>query len=174
MIIEEYNILIQILTEFRQEISNMENEIQNNLECIRDIEASLKAFTDAEPEDFKVFSPRNMENLHKEEIAVLRKEKSVHEERNRELENRKRIFEKYIPSLEEILKSSPEIPAENKVSAQELHDSSIRDLDDLVQKIEKSSTHIVMNPLQAKQDFAVIGSCLKQTVDKMRNTVWIV
>lgn len=174
MIIEEYNALKNILSEFRQEANNIESQIQSEEENIKDIDASLKAFTDAEPEDYKVFSPRKMENLHREEIASLRKEKSVYEGKNRELQNQKKIYEKYIPILEEILKYPPESREGEIVSAQELHDSSIRELDELVQRIETSSTHIVMNPIQAKQDFAVIGSCLKKTVDKMRDTVWIV
>ena len=76
--------------------------------------------------------------------------------------------------MENILKCPPPNRVKEPVAAQELHDSSIQTLDEIVQKIELSSTQIVMNPIQAKQDFAVIGSCLKKTVDKMRETVWIV
>lgn len=174
MRMEEYRTLKNILLEFRQEVETIEKQIQEDLEYIREKEVSLKALTGDEPEDFKVFSPRKPETLHKAEIERLRKEKSVYEGKNRELENRKSIFEKYIPIFEDIVKCTPEESKEERISAQELHDSVMCDLEKLVQKIESSSTHIVMNPIQAKQDFAVIGSCLKNTIDKMKNTVWIV
>ena len=62
----------------------------------------------------------------------------------------------------------------SKETAEELHDASIRDLEQLACKIEQIGALIVRNPIQARQDLAVIGRSLTETVNKMRDTVWIV
>ena len=174
MVIEEYDALQKILSEFRQEVNTIEEQIQRDMECIRDREASIQAFTDAEPEDFKVFSPRKMEAVHREEIERIRQEKSVCENRGRELKEKKEFLVKYIEKLEKILKCRKKDIIKGNEAERELQDTVIHDLDQLVHKIEQSSSQIVGNPVQAKQDFAVIGQSLKENVDKMRDTVWLI
>lgn len=174
MKVDDYNALKGMLSEFRQEVKDIDTQLQTDMERIRDIDARLKVFRDAEPEDFKVFSPRNMEAVHREEIERIREEKSVYEKNDRELIEKKEFLLKYIIKLEGILKCRKKDSFLEEEEAEELHDACIRDLEQLVHKIEQSSAHIVTNPIQARQDFAVIGRSLKETVDKMRDTVWIV
>lgn len=174
MRLEDYNALKEMLSEFRQEVQEIESELGSDRERIRDIDARLKVFHDAEPEDFKVFSPRKMEAVYREEIEQIREEKSAYESHDRELNGKKEFLVRYIDKLEKILKCRKKDLLQKKETAEELHDASIRDLDRLVSKIEQSAGQIIKNPMQAKQDFAVIGRSLKETVDKMRDTVWIV
>ena len=138
------------------------------------MDARLRVFTDAEPEDFKVFSPRKMEAVHREEIERIRQEKSVCENRGRELKEKKEFLVKYIEKLEKILKCRKKDIIKGDEAERELQDTVIHDLDQLVHKIEQSSSQIVGNPVQAKQDFAVIGQSLRENVDKMRDTVWLI
>lgn len=174
MRLEDYNALKEMLSEFRQEVQEIEAELNSDRERIRDIDARLKAFHDAEPEDFKVFSPRKMETVYREEIEQIREEKCAYESHDRELNGKKEFLARYIDKLEKILKCRKKNLLQEKETAAELHDASIRDLDQLVSKIEQSAGQIIKNPIQAKQDFAVIGRSLKETVDKMKDTVWIV
>lgn len=174
MRLDDYNTLKEMLSEFRREVTEIEEELYSDTERIRDMDARLRVFTDAEPEDFKVFSPRKMEAVHREEIERIRQEKSVCENRGRELKEKKECLVKYIEKLEKILKCRKKDIIKGDEAERELQDTVIHDLDQLVHKIEQSSSQIVGNPVQAKQDFAVIGQSLKENVDKMRDTVWLI
>ncbi len=174
MRLDDYNTLKEMLSEFRREVTEIEEELYSDTERIRDMDARLRVFTDAEPEDFKVFSPRKMEAVHREEIKRIRQEKSVCENRGRELKEKKEFLIKYIEKLEKILKCRKKDIIKGDEAERELQDTVIHDLDQLVHKIEQSSSQIVGNPVQAKQDFAVIGQSLKENVDKMRDTVWLI
>lgn len=174
MRLDDYNTLKEMLSEFRREVTEIEEELYSDTERIRDMDARLRVFTDAEPEDFKVFSPRKMEAVHREEIKRIRQEKSVCETRGRELKEKKEFLIKYIEKLEKILKCRKKDIIKGDEAERELQDTVIHDLDQLVHKIEQSSSQIVGNPVQAKQDFAVIGQSLKENVDKMRDTVWLI
>ncbi len=174
MRLDDYNTLKEMLSEFRREVTEIEEELYSDTERIRDMDARLRVFTDAEPEDFKVFSPRKMEAVHREEIERIRQEKSVCENRGRELKEKKEFLVKYIEKLEKILKCRKKDIIKGDEAERELQDTVIHDLDQLVHKIEQSSSQIVGNPVQAKQDFAVIGQSLKENVDKMRDTVWLI
>lgn len=174
MRLDDYNALKEMLSEFRREVTEIEEELYSDTERIRDMDARLRVFTDAEPEDFKVFSPRKMEAVHREEIERIRQEKSVCENRGRELKEKKEFLVKYIEKLEKILKCRKKDIIKGDEAERELQDTVIHDLDQLVHKIEQSSSQIVGNPVQAKQDFAVIGQSLKENVDKMRDTVWLI
>lgn len=174
MRLDDYNALKEMLSEFRREVTEIEEELYSDTERIRDMDARLRVFTDAEPEDFKVFSPRKMEAVHREEIERIRQEKSVCENRRRELKEKKEFLVKYIEKLEKILKCRKKDIIKGDEAERELQDTVIHDLDQLVHKIEQSSSQIVGNPVQAKQDFAVIGQSLRENVDKMRDTVWLI
>ena len=174
MWLDDYNALKEMLSEFRREVTEIEEELYSDTERIRDMDARLRVFTDAEPEDFKVFSPRKMEAVHREEIERIRQEKSVCENRGRELKEKKEFLVKYIEKLEKILKCRKKDIIKGDEAERELQDTVIHDLDQLVHKIEQSSSQIVGNPVQAKQDFAVIGQSLRENVDKMRDTVWLI
>lgn len=174
MRLDDYNALKEMLSEFRQEVKDIETQLLADRERILEIDGRLKFFQDTEPEDFKVFSPRKMETVYREEIEQIREEKSGYESHDRELDGKKEFLSKYIDKLEKILKCRKKDLYQETETAEELHDASIRDLELLVCKIEQSSAQIIRNPIQAKQDFAVIGQSLKETVDKMRDTVWII
>ena len=69
MNLDNYNILKGIVKELRRELTELENEIQYNLRCMKEADIYVHSFLDEESADFKVFSPRNNENVHKNESA---------------------------------------------------------------------------------------------------------
>lgn len=174
MRLDDYNALKEMLSEFRQEAEEIETEFLSDRERVREIDARLKVFKEAEPEDFKVFSPITMETMHREEIERIRKEKSFYESHDRELSGKKEFLDRYIEKLEKIVKCRRKDIIQGKETAEELHDASIRELEELADRIEQGSAQIARNPIQARQDFAVISRCLKDTADKIRDTVWII
>ena len=80
MVKEDYYTLKEVLTELRREIKDLKKKITANTERIVEIDSRLKVYRDAEPEDFKVFSPRNAEAVHREEIQQIKKEREALEE----------------------------------------------------------------------------------------------
>ncbi len=174
MVKEDYYTLKEVLTELRREIKDLKKKIMANTERIVEIDSRLKVYRDAEPEDFKVFSPRNAEAVHREEIQQIKKEREALEEQNREWNQRKATLGKYAGKLEKVLKSRDENSCLERETADSLQSSSIEALEHLVHKIEQSSSLIPKNPVQARQDLAVIGRNLQETVDKIRDTVWII
>ena len=174
MVIDDYNALKDMLQELRREVKALKKQMETNTERILEIERRLKVFNDAEPEDFKVFSPRTMEAAHREEIRQIKDEKARLEEQNKELNQRRETQGRYARTLEKVLKFREESSCMEREEADRLHRESMEALDQTVQKIEQSSALIVKNPTQARQDFAVISREIRETVDRIRDTVWIV
>ena len=63
MLIDDY---IDVISELKQEVIKLDNQIDCNSRSMREADVYLENFE--EPEDVKVFSPRNMETVHREEI----------------------------------------------------------------------------------------------------------
>lgn len=120
---EDYDILREILEEYRQEEAELHTRIDANSRFIREEKTHLKAFSESEPDGFRYFSPRSAENIHREEIKSIQKEISAREEQNKKLNKRKKILAARMDSLRNILNSvETESGAENapgKASSQE-------------------------------------------------------
>lgn len=114
MLRKDYDTLREILEEFRQEEKGIRVRMEENSRLIREAQVHLNAFSESEPEDFRYFSPRSAENIHREEINGIRKEISVREEQNRKLNKRKKILAGRIESLRNVLThGAEEAPAEH-------------------------------------------------------------
>ena len=76
---EDYQALQEMLKEFREEAAELQARIEKYEERVKEAELYLKAIQDSEPEDRKVFSPRRVEVLYKEEIGRIKEQKALHE-----------------------------------------------------------------------------------------------
>lgn len=103
MMLDEYNGLCEMVEEFRQEAAGLDEKINSNEKRMAELEAHLKIYTESEPEDFKVFSPRRMETVYSEEIEKIRSEKSSREEENQELYQKKSVLDKRIHLISNII-----------------------------------------------------------------------
>ena len=168
---EDRNALFEMLNEFRREAAEMEVQIQEHLGCIREAEVYLRVFENLEPEDKKVFSPRKMEILYKEEIDRIKEEKSSHEERNRGLCARKAVIDGRIEKLETVLNHEKKDSSSRADAAKKQQYASVKRLKEIIGKIEKSSLFIEKSPMQARQDFAIIAKSLREIVDKMQDDI---
>lgn len=176
---DDYDILKNLLNDFQLELNDLDDQIEYNRRCIKEADTYIKSFLNTESEDFKIFSPRNAENVYQVEIQKTYSEKKEYEKKCCELENKKNILEERINYFEEILKHDKcnltvlNIQEEDRQRiARDLHDTSLQNLTYLIHKIELSSLYIDKNPVQAKLELSLVNKCLKETIDEIRNTIF--
>ena len=176
---ENYDILYDLLQELRLELRDIEEKIKYSNRCVKEADIYVKSFLDAEPEDYKIFSPRNAESVYQDEIRKTYSEKSEYEKCRDELENRRKILNDRIENIEEILKNEKyslralNIQEEERQRiARDLHDTSLQNLTHLIHKIELCNLYIDKDPVQAKLELSIINRCLRETIEEIRNTIF--
>lgn len=176
---DDYNTLEKIAGQIRQEINLLEDKIKYNLQCIKEAEVYVSLLIDSEPDEYKMFSPRNAGNVHKNEIEKAYREKENCEKQNKQLLERKNLLCEQIKSLESILEHKEEgltvlsIQEEDRQRiARDLHDTSLQNLAHLIHKIELSSLYIDEDPIKAKLELSIVNNVLKKTIDEIRNTIF--
>jgi len=194
---EEKNILKDLQDQLFEERDELQKLLNVNLSKINEIEEYLKSIYESEDSDFKIFSPRSAENIHKENI-----DKSLSKKQSLEMENRtyyKRLnqLDRYLDGLGKIslgnssngenvkqvtisssdadnvnLKVLDIQEKERQRIARDLHDSSLQNLAHLVHKIELSSMFIDQDPLRAKLELATVSKNLRTVIDDIRSTIF--
>ena len=162
MTLQDYNALQEVLSELRRQAESVEAQIEERLGYIREAQIHLQAIEDLEPEDRKIFSPRRVEVLYKEEIGRIKEEKAVHEEQIRRLCSRREVLERRISRLEAVCRHQRE-------HARSRRDASLMELENIIGRIESSSGYIDRNPIQARQELAIIVKSLREIMDRMRD-----
>lgn len=176
---DNYDVLYGLLQEFCLELNDIDEKIQYSRRCVKEADIYAKSFLDKEPEDYKIFSPRNPENVYQDEINKTYSEKSEHENKCLELENRRSILEDRINRIESFLRDEEynlkvlKIQEEERQRiARDLHDTSLQNLTHLIHKIELCNLYIDKDSVQAKLELSVISRCLKESIDEIRNTIF--
>ena len=152
---DQLKTLDELLKDRLQEKKKIEKELSKNLNRIKEIDTFLDSMTEAS--DFKVFSPRTAESLHREEIKEVSEEKE-------KLEINNDSYYKKIGKIEGDI--------ERGRIARELHDSSIQNLTHLIHGLELSSLYIDKDPIQAKLELESCSQTLKKAIDEIRDTVF--
>ena len=176
---DDYNTIEKILQEMRQELNELDDKMKYNLQCIKEADVYAHLFIDAESEDYKMFSPRNAENVHKDEIEKAYREKEKYQEQNNYLSVRRDLLYEQVKRLENILDHKNEgltvlnMQEEDRQRiARDLHDTSLQNLTHLIHKIELSSLYIDEDTIKAKLELSVINQVLRKTIDEIRNTIF--
>lgn len=89
-----------------EEADELKKKINENLTHISEIDEYLHSIYKQEDEDFKVFSPRNVEHIYKEDIENHKTIKYKLENDNRILYSKLNKTNAYMEALEEVLESS--------------------------------------------------------------------
>lgn len=79
--IEVLEEVLDVLEDERKHFLDLVNQNEFRME---EINSYLRELSKSEDEDFKVFSPRNVENMHREQIEADVSEKKKYEEENKE------------------------------------------------------------------------------------------
>lgn len=179
MNIDNYSVLNDILADMHRELSELNKKQEYHLQCIKQDDIFIKSLVDSEPDDFKLFSPRNAEDIHKNEIQRTIWDKESHQREYDALSNQINEFNERIEKLERILEHKDDniallnlLEKDRQRIARELHDTSLQNLAHLVHKIELSSLYIDQDIVKAKLELSVVNKILKDTIGEIRNTIF--
>ena len=179
MNIDDYNVLNDILADMHHELSELNKKQEYHLQCIKQDDIFIRSFVDSEPDDFKLFSPRNAEDMHRIEIERTISDKEVHQKEYDILSKQVNEFNERIEKLERILEHKDDniallnlLEKDRQRIAGELHDTSLQNLAHLVHKIELSTLYIDQDILKAKLELSVVNKILKETICEIRNTIF--
>lgn len=179
MNIDDYTELSELLNEIKKEKEEVDAELQNNLSSIKTEEIYAQNFIDSESEDYKVFSPRNVESLYKDEIIKIQNQKSDYEKMNQNLYHKKNILTSWIERIDKVIKSENidinvlNIQEQDRQRiARDLHDISLQNLTHLIHQIELSSLYIDEDPVHAKLELSIVNKRLRETIDDIRNIIF--
>lgn len=177
---EVYSLLLEILSELKQNRTEIDEKLRKNLCCIKEAEVYSNTYLKTEPEeDVKVFSPRNIDSDYKKEIDNINQKKSQYEEENKLLIQKKKSLSSKIERIENILKNGEDSltvlsvqEEDRKRIARDLHDISLQNLTHLIHQIELSGLYIDEDPIRAKLELSVVSKRLKETIDEIRNIIF--
>lgn len=179
---DQLKTLDELLKDRLQEKKKIEKELSKNLNRIKEIDTFLDSMTEAS--DFKVFSPRTAESLHREEIKEVREEKDKLEIDNdsyyKKIGKIEGDIERISFLIEEHKKTKGNLhliildmqEKERGRIARELHDSSIQNLTHLIHGLELSSLYIDKDPIQAKLELESCSKNLRGIIDEMRMVIF--
>lgn len=171
-------IIKEIYDDQLKEKAYLEKTLLDYSSKIKELNVFIESVIKSEDYDFKVFSPRDAESVHKESLKEKRREKQEYEEKYNILAKKLNDMDKKITGLDELYEDTDEIKAleiqekERQRIARDLHDSSLQNLTHLVHKIELSKKYIDSDPIQAKLELASVIKGLRSTIDDIRNTVF--
>lgn len=160
------------------EAEEIRAKINENLMHISEIDEYLHSIYKQEDEDFKVFSPRNVEHIYKEDIENHKSSKYKLENDNKVLYSQLNKTNAYMEALQEVLQKHDDLyvldiqEKERQRIARDLHDTSLQNLAHLVHKLELASMYIDKDPLQAKLELATTSKNLKNVIEEIRNIIF--
>lgn len=163
------------------EAEELKKNINENLSRIAEIDKYLDSIYGREEENFKVFSPRNVEHIYRDDISLHKVEKSKLEMNNRSLYSRLNKVNVYLSTIDNFISESSDTrkfevldiqEKERHRIARDLHDTSLQNLSHLLHKVELASMYMEKDVLQAKLELATISKGLKAVIEEIRNTIF--
>ncbi|MBO5057416.1 MAG: sensor histidine kinase [Lachnospiraceae bacterium] len=181
---DKLRILEELYEDSLQEKKTISDELQSNLNRIKEIDTYLKSIRESEECDFKVFSPRSAEILYKDKISESEIEKTKLENKNSNYYQKLEKIDKKISDLAFLIKDNKSIDKNMHFTildiqereririSRELHDSSLQNLTHLIHSLELSSMFIDQDPIRAKLELASCSQNLKQIINEIRDTIF--
>lgn len=185
-------IISEVYRSLKEEQDNILQKVNQNLSRIEEIEKYLQSLLEKENTDYKVFSPRTVETIYKDQIDSCNSEKFDLEKENKIYYKQINKIGRYINDLENVLKEDKqEQPEEKKLEtnnvnlqiidiqekerqriARDLHDITLQNLTHIVHKLELSSAFMDQDLLRAKLELAAIQKNLRTTISDIRNIIF--
>lgn len=181
MLRESHSSLKEIYQKLSEEAEGLQKEIKMNLLQISEIDGFLSSIYEQEDIDFKVFSPRSVENIYKTQISSQKEKKYKLENDNRVLYSRLNKVNSYVTGIKDAIEEKPvsknlwalEIQEkERQRIAMELHDTTLQNLAHMGHKIELVSMYMDKDVLQAKLELVTVSKNLKNVIQEIRNTIF--
>ena len=189
-----YDILLDMLSNLKVEYNDIKSQIIKNNNRISEIDNYIQSYLDEEDSNYKMFSPRDVESVRKNEFELLRIEKDNIQETNLHFLEKLDNIQSDMSQLQSVIDG--EMDDDNKVGhfdphynvdsyaiikiqekerrriARDLHDSSLQNLAYLIQKLELCGLFIDQDPIRAKMELSVISKNLHGVVDDIRDTIF--
>lgn len=136
--IEVLEEVLNVLEEEKRKFSDLINE--NNFR-IEKINSYLQELSNKEDEDFKVFSPRNVENVHKKQIEEDNIEKEKYEKENVEYVKKMEALKALVDKLNVVI-GNLQIEEENIEDIKNMEDGQLCVAGDDLKEDIKDNLHI--------------------------------
>lgn len=179
MIRDNNDILVGILSTFRQQLSNINAQIHRNLLYIKEEETCVKNFENTDDDELKMFYPRIDNNFQKYEIEKANIRKIDYEKQNEILYERKTLLESMIEKMEIAIGQEGQKTTalnfqeeERKRISRDLHDTALQNLVHLIHQIELCNLYIDEDPIKAKLELSLVSKNLKEIVNDIRDTIF--
>lgn len=179
MIQDNNDILVGILSTFRQQLSNINAQIHRNLLYIKEEETCVKNFENTDDDELKMFYPRIDNNFQKDEIEKANIRKIDYEKQNEILYERKTLLESMIEKMEIAIEQEGQKTTalnfqeeERKRISRDLHDTALQNLVHIIHKIELCNMYIDEDPIKAKLELSLVSKNLKEIVNDIRDTIF--
>ncbi len=104
--------IYDVLETERKEVHTLLN---NNLFEIEEIDSYLQDLSNKEDDNFKIFSPRDVESVHKEQMEADALKRKTYEEENINYEKRLAVLENLIDKIQKVIHNLKE---ENRTGSQ--------------------------------------------------------
>ena len=189
-----YDILLDLLTDFKVDYNEYKALFNQNNFRINEIDSYIQSYLNEEDSSYKMFSPRDVESVRKDEFEKLRAEKDDLLEKNLNYAEKLDIIQSKINQLESVIHIEQDSEKndnyfdsdfhlnnygiikiqeiERRRIARDLHDSSLQNLAYLIQKLELCGMYIDQDPLRAKLELSVISKNLREVINDIRNTIF--
>lgn len=193
--------LQEMIHELIEEKKGFQEKLNKNLNRIAEIDSYLNSIYEKEDSDFKVFSPRNVENVYREQIEKAKQEKYSLENENQNFYRQINRIDHYIENLQSVMEENDlpknmfssaagqhvtpsALPSDLSLIsldiqekdrqriARDLHDTSLQNLAHLIHQIELSSMYIDKDPIQAKLELMSVNKSIKSIIEDIRNTIF--
>lgn len=167
--------IYDVLETERKEIHTLLN---NNLVEIEEIDSYLQDLSNKEDDNFKIFSPRDIESVHKEQIESDALKRKTYEEENINYKKRLTVLETLIDKMQKVIHNLKE---ENKSGSQEntgynkqigketeIESQSVPDLDNLhiAHQILNCVSYLPLDIMRAKTELTGIAKrMMRQSQD---------
>ncbi len=136
--------LKEMYDNLQEEAEELESKIKSNLLRISEIEEYLHSLYEKEDEDFKVFSPWNVEHIHKENININKTERNNLENDNKQLYSRLNRVRSFMYALEadaSITKDAEEVS----------HDSFSTNVSPVTESLQKESNLAILDMQESER-----------------------
>lgn len=178
-IMERKEILEKLYDDFLTERDSIQEKLDEYKNKFMEADSYINSITALEESDFKVFSPRNAENIYKESLEENRSIKTKYENEYQIHLRKKEVIDSRLKKLQYLIEN----PCKNNEIldlqendrqriARDLHDSSLQNLTHLIHKIELASLYIDKDTIRAKLELAAISKDLKNVIEDIRNTIF--
>ena len=176
------SVIDDIYYSFLKRRNELHHLIKKNQEELHETETLLNSLMENDA-DMKYFSPRNTEDIYKNEITDARN--IIENLNNQNLNFQKEIDDLSIKITElklfrernskniDLFTSLVEIQEMDRQRiARDLHDTTVQNLTHLIHEIELSSLYIDKDPIQAKLELESCLINLKMIIDEMRAVIF--